>query len=199
MASCVPGLYAAGELAGGANGANRLSGNALPEALVFGERAGERAARFAARRKAPTWNTTDARPQVELIRAMRGQNEGGGPSPIVLMSELKELMWHNVGPFRTARALSEAHDRICTLRERELPLAAVTGERVHNASLVEWFELRNGLLAAEALALSALNRRESRGAHQRDDFPESCAAYEKNQRLSLADGTLVSSFGGMQA
>ena len=70
---------------------------------------------------------------------------------------------------------------------------------MHNASLVEWFELRNGLLAAEALALSALNRRESRGAHQRDDFPETSAQYEKNQRLLLANGKLVSSFGGVEA
>lgn len=199
MASCVPGLYAAGELAGGANGANRLSGNALPEALVFGERAGERAARFAARRKAPAGNMSTALPQVELIRAVRGQNEGRGPSPAALMSDVKELMWHKVGPFRTARALSEAHDRLCAMRERELPGAAVSRERVHNGSLVEWFELRNGLLAAEALALSALNRRESRGAHQRDDFPETSAQYEKNQRLLLANGKLVSSFGGVEA
>lgn len=108
-------------------------------------------------------------------------------------------MWHKVGPFRTVRALSEAHDRLCAMRERELPGAAVSRERVHNGSLVEWFELRNGLLAAEALALSALNRRESRGAHQRDDFPETSAQYEKNQRLLLANGKLVSSFGGVEA
>jgi succinate dehydrogenase / fumarate reductase flavoprotein subunit/fumarate reductase (CoM/CoB) subunit A len=135
---------------------------------------------------------------VELIRAVRGQNEGRGPSPAALMSDVKELMWHKVGPFRNAHALSEAHDRLCAMRDRELPGAAVSRERVHNASLVEWFELRNGLLAAEALALSALNRRESRGAHQRDDFPETSAQYEKNQRLSLTNGKLVSSFEGVE-
>src|SRR6516165_2483915 len=69
MASCVPGLYAAGELAGGANGANRLSGNALPEAVVFGERAGEKAAQFAAQRKASTWDDKVAQPHLDLIRS----------------------------------------------------------------------------------------------------------------------------------
>ncbi|HEY7243366.1 MAG TPA: FAD-binding protein [Xanthobacteraceae bacterium] len=199
MASCVPGLYAAGELAGGANGANRLSGNALPEALVFGERAGERAARFAAGRRAPSRDMAAARPHVELIRAVRGQNQRHGPSPAAIMSEAKDLMWQKVGPFRTAHALTEAHDRLCSMRERELPAAAVSPERVHNASLVEWFELRNGLFAAEALALGSLFRRESRGAHQRVDFPETSAACERSQRLSLADGKLVSSFAGLQA
>jgi succinate dehydrogenase / fumarate reductase flavoprotein subunit/fumarate reductase (CoM/CoB) subunit A len=81
------------------------------------------------------------------------------------------------------------------MRERELPGASVSPERVHNASLVEWFELRNGLIAAEALALSALNRRESRGAHQRDDFPQTRSEYQKSQRLWLAGDRIVSSFG----
>ena len=72
-------------------------------------------------------------------------------------------------------------------------------ERIHNASLVEWFELRSGLYAAEALALAALNRRESRGAHQRDDFPETRSAYAINQRIWLAGGELRSSFEEMRA
>jgi succinate dehydrogenase / fumarate reductase flavoprotein subunit/fumarate reductase (CoM/CoB) subunit A len=199
MESSVAGLYAAGELAGGANGANRLSGNALPEALVFGERAGEAASRFAASRKKPTWDVSAAAPHIERIRDARGRNAGKGASPAHLMGELKELMWRKVGPFRTAAALGEALDRIRAMRERDLPATAVSSERVHNASLVEWFELRSGLYAAEALAMSALNRQESRGAHQRDDFPETRSEYEMNQRIWLADGKLVSSFEDMRA
>ena len=103
MQSCVKGLYAAGELAGGANGANRLSGNALPEALVFGERAGEAAARSAAGRKRPASGKAAAAPCFDLIRAVRGQNARGGVSPAFLMGELKELMWEKVGPFRASR------------------------------------------------------------------------------------------------
>jgi succinate dehydrogenase/fumarate reductase flavoprotein subunit len=194
MESCVPGLYAAGELAGGANGANRLSGNALPEAMVFGERAGEAAARFACGKRKPAWDRGAAVPHIERIRAVRGRNAGKGASPAGLMGELKDLMWRNVGAFRTAGALAEALDRIRTMRERDLPEASVSSERIHNASLVEWFELRSGLCAAEALAMSALNRRESRGAHQRDDFPQTRREYGMNQRIWLAEGKLVSSF-----
>ena len=197
MESSVPGLYAAGELAGGANGANRLSGNALPEAVVFGERAGEAAARFASRKKAPTWDKAAAASHIELIRGVRGQNAGQGASPARLMAEVKEMMWRKVGPFRTADALADALDRIRSMRERDLQACAVSTERVHNASLVEWFELRSGLYAAEALAMSALKRRESRGAHQRDDFPETRSEYKLNQRIWLADGNLASSFGDM--
>ena len=71
---------------------------------------------------------------------------------------------------------------------------AVSAETVHNTSLVEWFELRNGLLAVEALTVAALNRRESRGAHQRDDFPETLDAYQLSQCISLEGDDLVSSF-----
>jgi succinate dehydrogenase/fumarate reductase flavoprotein subunit len=75
-----------------------------------------------------------------------------------------------------------------------LQTAAVSAESVHNTTLVEWFELRSGLYAAEALALSALNRPESRGAHQRSDFPQTRARYEINQRVWLESGKLISSF-----
>ena len=80
------------------------------------------------------------------------------------------------------------------MRRTGLENLAVSDETVHNASLVEWFELRNGLMAVEGLTLAALNRRESRGAHQRDDFPRTLEAYQLSQRISLKDGELVSSF-----
>jgi len=199
MASCVGGLYAAGELVGGANGANRLSGNALPEAMVFGARAGETAARFAVRRGKPAWDNDAARPHLEPIHAARGGNGAGGVSPLALMRELKELMWRNVGAFRSGDKLAQALDRIRAMRARDLPHACVGAGRIHNASLVEWFELRSGLRAAEALALAALHRRESRGAHQRDDFPETRGAYATNQRIWLAGGELRSSFEELRA
>src|SRR6516162_10431283 len=194
MASCVRALYAPGALVGSANGANRLSGNALPEAMVFGARAGEAAARFAVRRGKPARDSDAARSHLERIHAVRGGNGAGGVSPLALMRELKELMWSNVGAFRSGDKLAQALDRIRAMRGRDLPQACVGGEPIHNASLVEWFELRSGLYAAEALALAALNRRESRGAHQRDDFPETRSAYAINQRISLAGGELRSTF-----
>jgi succinate dehydrogenase / fumarate reductase flavoprotein subunit/fumarate reductase (CoM/CoB) subunit A len=193
MASCVPGLYAAGELAGGANGANRLSGNALPEAVVFGERAGEKAAQFATQSKAAKWQDAAAEPHLDLMRGIIAKTSGG-PSPARLMGELKALMWGKVGAFRNAHDLAAARERIRAMRQHDLDDLAVSPHAVHNTSLVEWFELRNGLMAAEAVATAALGREESRGAHQRDDFPQADDRFLANQRLSLVDGELQSAF-----
>ncbi|MGA7489311.1 MAG: FAD-binding protein, partial [Xanthobacteraceae bacterium] len=199
MASCVPGLFAAGELAGGANGANRLSGNALPEAVVFGERAGEKAAQFVSRNKSAKWAEPAARAHLDRVRAMVGKNATHGRSPTRLMAELKELMWRKVGPFRNARDLGAALDRIRAMQRDDLHALAVSAQPTYNTSLVEWLELRNGLLAAEAVATAALCRQESRGAHQRDDFPQASERYLANQRLSLSDGALASSFSRLHA
>ena len=199
MASSVPGLYAAGELAGGANGANRLSGNALPEAVVFGERAGEKAAQFAARNKTAKWDDRAAQPHLDLIRKVSGKNAGNGVSPGQLMGELKKLMWEKVGAFRNAHDLEEARGRVHSMRRHDLDDLAISAQPAYNTSLVEWFELRNGLLAAEAVATAALGRQESRGAHQRDDFPKADDRFLANQRLSLHDGELVSAFGRVHA
>lgn len=199
MASTVPGLYAAGELAGGANGANRLSGNALPEAVVFGERAGEQAARFATRSKTVRWDDKAAEPHLDLIRQMSGKNAGNGTSPGQLMRQLKILMWEKVGAFRNGNDLEEARNRIRAMRRGDLDDLTVSAESAYNTSMVEWFELRNGLLAAEAVATAALARRESRGAHQRDDFPNADDSFLANQRLSLQHGELASGFKGVQA
>src|SRR5579863_6640580 len=97
MASRVPGLFAAGEAAGGANGANRLSGNAISEALVFGERAGRSAAAYAANR-APGWEAREAAAAVERIRSLC-EGRRGDVSAASLLDELRELMWTEVGPF----------------------------------------------------------------------------------------------------
>jgi succinate dehydrogenase/fumarate reductase flavoprotein subunit len=199
MASTVPGLYAAGEIAGGANGANRLSGNALPEALVFGERAGESAAIYALRNKSTRWDDKAAQPHLELIRKVSGRNVSGTRSPGQLMAEVKALMWRKVGAFRNAADLEDARSRIHAMRQGELDELSISPEADFNTSVVEWFELRNGLLAAEAVAGAALNRQESRGAHQRDDFPNADDRFLANQRLTLEGGELVSAFKRVSA
>ncbi len=195
MATTVPGLYAAGEITGGANGANRLSGNAIAEAIVFGERAGEMAAKAARRSRRIQWDQKTVNGSLSQIRAARAAGRRDGPSPVRLMNELKSLMWRKVGAFRNAADLSDAVARIRMMRNNDLNALSVSTQDVHNASLTEWFELRNGLLAAEAVALAALHRRESRGAHQRVDFPEASMAYQRNQRIELNGAVLVSSFG----
>jgi succinate dehydrogenase/fumarate reductase flavoprotein subunit len=196
METSIPGLYAAGEIAGGANGANRLSGNALPEAFVFGERAGEAAAKCAAKMSPSHWDEASAKPSIDLIDSVIGKNTSGGQSPANLIGELKELMWVKVGIFKNENDLTDALKKIQIMRTTDLEKLSVSAEAVHNSSVTEWFELRNGLLAVEALTLAALSRRESRGAHQRDDFPETVDAYQLSQRISLENGKLVSSFVG---
>ncbi len=198
LETCVPGLYAAGEIVGGANGANRLSGNALPEAMVFGGRAGEAAARAVKNKPRPDWDRSTASAQLDVIRQVKagGKVQTKARTPAQMLGELKEIMWTKVGAFRTAHDLDQARERIRAMRSSELAELSVPPENVHNASLVEWFELRSGLQAAEAVALAAGKRRESRGAHQRVDFPQTLDSYQRNQQIRLADGELVSSFAG---
>jgi succinate dehydrogenase/fumarate reductase flavoprotein subunit len=139
MRSTVPGLYAAGEIAGGANGANRLSGNALPEAMVFGARAGEKAALYSTRNKVPRWDDKLAQPHIDLIRQTAGRNNGNGPSPGQLMGELKSLMWSKVGAFRTGPDLETARARIRAMRQGYLDALTITSEIRFNYTIVEWF------------------------------------------------------------
>lgn len=188
MASRVPGLFAAGEAAGGANGANRLSGNAIPEALVFGERAGRFAAAYAGGRSS-AWDLRAARAAVERIRERAAGHKGNAAAASIL-EELRELMWRDVGPFRDAAGLERALARLAEMR-RVLAHVAVLPGRGLNPALADWFELRASLVAAEAVARAALARRESRGAHQREDFPETDPAWERNQRVTMAaDGAI---------
>ena len=185
METCVPGLYAAGEAVGGANGANRLSGNALPEAFVFGERAG----RFAAadtRKRAP--------PPRAHLPAPERRSEARNAALGGLWTRLQDLMWDKVGVLRNAAGLDEALACIRDMRS-ELETVALPEVRGFDQALLDWHDLRSALLTAEAVAFSARNRAESRGAHQREDCPETDPALELNQRLRLGgDGKLVSDY-----
>jgi succinate dehydrogenase/fumarate reductase flavoprotein subunit len=191
MASRVPGLYAAGEAVGGANGANRLSGNAIPEALVFGERAGRSAAAHAATRRAG-WDARRAAPAVEAIRALRDGPRGDGAAAAVeLLDELRELMWREVGPLRTRDGLTGAAAGLAALRAA-LPDLAIAPGRAFNPTLTDWFELRASLVAAAAVTQAALAREESRGAHQREDFPATDPAWACRQQVTMrADGSIA--------
>jgi succinate dehydrogenase/fumarate reductase flavoprotein subunit len=196
MATRVPGLFAAGEAAGGANGANRLSGNAIPEALVFGECAGRCAAAYAGARSAHSigWHRRSAAEAVERIRSL-ADGRSGDASPVRMLDDLRELMWTKVGPFRTATGLADAARRLAGMRTA-LHSAAILPGRQFNPTLCDWFELRASLIAAEAVAHAALAREESRGAHQREDFPEADPAWARSQHVwMIGDGTLATGVG----
>jgi succinate dehydrogenase/fumarate reductase flavoprotein subunit len=193
MATRVHGLYAAGEAVGGANGANRLSGNAITEALVFGHRAGISAASFSRNRETlrdAQWVKEDRRQMQALF-----ENSGNGrTAPAKLQTELQEIMWNLAGPFRTGAKLCAALERIRHIRDRELAEVKIGKAKSYNLDILDWFELRAMLSAAETVASAALSRTESRGAHQREDFPETDDAFLKNQILELRDGELRSSW-----
>ncbi|MGE5268483.1 MAG: FAD-binding protein [Thiohalocapsa sp.] len=193
MRTRVPGLYAAGEAAGGANGANRLSGNAIPEALVFGSRAGDEAAHSAMRQRQRDWGRQAAAAAQAAVAGIRELAAGrrGDAGPTVLLAGLREVMWRDVGPFRDAAGLAAAVARLAEMRAR-LPELAIAPGGGWNPTVADWFELRGSLLAAEAVARAALAREESRGAHQRDDFPAADPAWQRRQHVRLdARGALI--------
>ena len=186
MATRIEGLFAAGEAVGGANGANRLSGNAIPEAFVFGERAGRFAAVHAAG-AAASWREADDGRAAALVGAAHGAgaaNAGLG----ALMAELQALMWDDVGLLRTGQGLRRALGRLAEMRGRDLPALAPARTGRFSHALLDWFDLRASLVCAEAVALCALNREESRGAHQREDHPAADPAFARNQIVRLSDG-----------
>ena len=191
MYAGVPGLYAAGEAVGGANGANRLSGNAIPETFVFGERAGRYAAE-AVRGKPRAWNPARAAAALDAIGRRTGaaQPAQRGPEYHGLARELRALMWDKVGLIRTGAGLTEALARIRAM-QAALNGEASAGGGAFNLSLQDWFDLRASLATAAAVTLSALNRTESRGAHWREDFPHNDAAQEHNQAVALNGGALA--------
>ena len=187
MATRIPGLYAAGEAVGGAHGANRLSGNAITEAFVFGDRAGSAAA-AATKRLSPTWDEKQGSAAIERMRSLQSQRDKYRPPPIALQSELQKLMWEKAGPFRTGEKLAAALARIQEMKDQELSRLSVTNQDSYNLDLHDWFELRAMLTTAEAVVRSALARTESRGAHQREDFPDPDPKFLQNQILELKAG-----------
>ena len=180
MATRVPGLYVAGEAVGGANGANRLSGNAITEALVFGRKAGRSAA---ARAK----SAGKARAGEAAFRESAARlNEGNATrdlNPAAMIEELQALMQKEAGPFRTGEGLARALGRIAAMSE-SLPAVKPPAGKPYDTELADWLDLSTMLSAARCVASSALTRTESRGAHQREDFPGMDPAWQKNQVIA---------------
>jgi succinate dehydrogenase / fumarate reductase, flavoprotein subunit len=180
------GLFAAGEVAGGMHGANRLGGNSLSDLLVFGQRAGAGAAAFA--KQAPPI----ADPNREQLREAETElmapfDRPGGDDPYRLHAELQDTMQTQVGIFRTESDLEAALQRIAELRARWSTIR-VTGSRAYNPGWNLAFELKNMLICAEAVARSALQRTESRGAHARIDHPDLDANWGGCNSVIALDG-----------
>ncbi len=186
METRVANLFAAGELVAGANGANRLSGNAITEALVFGRIAGQAAAARA----------RDAKPRVRPAEASRALGLVQAQSPDAdrdlagAIAALQGVMADFVGPFRTQAGLVHALAEFAALRDR-LGDAAPGAPGPYAMARLDWFDLRTMLLVAETIARSALAREESRGAHQREDFPGMEESWTLHQTVALQNGAVV--------
>ncbi len=169
-ATTVPGLYAAGEVAAGLHGANRLGGNSLSDLLVFGRRAGLHAARYAASlAQVPSISGDEIE---EIANEMYAPFHcADGENPFSIQKELQETMQDLVGIVRTGDELKEALRRIQALKERAQRVS-VPGNQQYNPGWHLAMDLRSLLTVAEGIALSALERKESRGAHTREDYPK---------------------------
>ncbi len=186
--SAVPGLYAAGEVSGGMHGSNRLGGNSLSDLLVFGKRAGEDAAAYAASGARPAIAEADVRAaQASALAPFEVSAEpgGGGENPYTIQHDLQQSMNDLVGIIRTASELEASLGELEGFKQRAAGMV-VEGHRQYNPGWHLALDLRNMLLVSECIARAALAREESRGGHTRDDFPGPDPAWgAKNLVLSL--------------
>jgi succinate dehydrogenase flavoprotein subunit len=187
LATAVSGLFAAGEAVGGASGANRLSGNAVTEALVFGRRAGRSAAEHARRAAPPSLGLRNTRMAVELVASEAPERDDFNTAAAI--ETLQAVMAEDVGPLRDARRLSRALATIADL-QAALGERPCGGNAAFDLRRLEWFDLRNMLPVAQAVAAAALARTESRGAHQREDFPETLLQWRRRQFVRLDGGRI---------
>jgi succinate dehydrogenase / fumarate reductase flavoprotein subunit len=168
--SIVPGLYAAGEVAGGMHGSNRLGGNSLGDLLVFGKRAGEYAAEYAAGLAGARPDIVEADVEAASRAALAPFDMEGGENPYSVQQSLQSVMQDLVGIIRTEAELKAALEDIRDLRAR-IERLSVEGHRQYNPGWHLAIDLGNMLLVSEAVARAAFERTESRGGHTRDDYP----------------------------
>jgi succinate dehydrogenase / fumarate reductase flavoprotein subunit len=165
----IKGLFAAGECAAGLHGANRLGGNSLSDLVVFGRIAGLHAAKYAKDCAAPSPNPSAIEEaEKEALAPFAREN---GENPFTLHEDLKESMQSNVGIIRTEKDLATGIANLEAFKKRYANLQ-VTDNRHYNAGWHQSIDMRNMLVVAEAIARAALLRKESRGAHAREDFPD---------------------------
>jgi succinate dehydrogenase / fumarate reductase flavoprotein subunit len=190
--SRVPGLFAAGECAAGINGANRLGGNSLSDLLVFGKRAGEFAAKFAKENSLGNIDRLQT-DQIENVarEALAPFDRSSSESPYQVQKDLQDTMQDLVGIVRNESEMREALGKIDGFKKRA-EKTAVSGNREYNPGWHTALDLKNLLTVSEAITRGALERKESRGAQFRDDYPDKDDQFAKvNTRISkAADGSM---------
>jgi succinate dehydrogenase / fumarate reductase, flavoprotein subunit len=184
--STVPGLFAAGEVAGGMHGANRLGGNSLSDLLVFGRRAGVSAADFAQRSgQAPVVPTAEVDAAVDAALAPFGRTSG--ENPFAVQAALQDMMQRRAGIVREDSGLRTALSELQQLRGRAARVG-ITGSREYNPGWHTALDLHALLAVSEMTVRAALERKESRGGHTRADHPDSDPKVERQQVVVRRDG-----------
>jgi succinate dehydrogenase / fumarate reductase flavoprotein subunit len=191
QATNVPGLYAAGEVAGGLHGANRLGGNSLSDLVVFGRRAGMAAAEYAARQSG-SYQVDDAQVRAYIAEALQPFNNPQGENPFALMKELRATMQKNAGIMREEGELKAQLEILASLKKRAWN-ASVSGSRAYNPGWHTALDMRLMVEVSEAVVLAALARKESRGGHARLDYPDPDPSFAKINHIIRrnGDGTLT--------
>jgi succinate dehydrogenase / fumarate reductase flavoprotein subunit len=174
--SSVNGLFAAGEVACGLHGANRLGGNSLADILVFGKRAGDNAAIFAKDKDMKEIPEEEVQSQISYVLSFLKEK---GTNPYSIMDQLTTAMSDNVGIIRDEEHLNKALEKVLELKKQYSTLG-VPGGRRYNHGLLACMELKSMLIVSEAIVRSALLRKESRGAHARSDYPKKSKEWLKN-------------------
>jgi len=168
LSTSVEGLFAAGEVAGGLHGANRLGGNSLAEIIIFGKRAGRAAAKFSRKiEKQLRSNTVITSAYEDIQQFIKNGKEHVGP----LQYELRQIMWNFCGVVKNEELLSKGLERIEVINARLSDINVIV-DQYNSEDLALVFDLKSSLISAKATIISALAREESRGAHQRSDFPD---------------------------
>jgi succinate dehydrogenase/fumarate reductase flavoprotein subunit len=183
----LPGLFAAGEAVGGANGANRLSGNAITEALVFGRRAGRSAAAHVKQTHTLPDRADNAGAVLDLITADAPEH---CLNTAEMVQAFQATMQDDVGALRTEANLKRALDQIDQIAGELGDLPPGDGNRF-DMRRIDWFDLRNMLLVGRVVAETALARTETRGAQQREDYPSMSPEWAFNQFVRLRDGRVL--------
>ena len=187
--TAIEGLFAAGEDTGGVHGANRLGGNGVAESTVFGGIAGDTIAAFVEGRPLPRLTPAVLKPLADAL--MAPFTRPAGPALYDLQAELRDVMWERAGLVRDGESLTAALAVIDWVEAR-LDAVGVAGDPSLNMAWQDWLSVRNQALAARLIARSALERRESRGAHYRRDFPSVSAETPFSVRVRCgADGPVV--------
>jgi succinate dehydrogenase / fumarate reductase flavoprotein subunit len=186
----IPGLFAAGECSAGINGANRLGGNSLSDLIVFGKRAGEYASAWA--REQGAVRIDDAGVARAEKTALEPYERGtSGENPFQVQQDLQETMQNLVGIVRVEDEMKQALQKLEELKARAARVGVI-GHREYNGGWHAALDLRNLMAVSEAIALSAIERRESRGGHFRDDYPD------KHEEFATLNVMVKQTAGGMQ-